>query len=149
MRVNGARRFDRLGDLGQIGERLQEDQVHACLNQRADLDFEGGGGLFRRDASEGSQAHAQRPNRSRDIHVFPKHGVDHAAGQLNAGAIDLGALVLHITFAQLEDVGTERIGFDDLRATLDIMAVDIRHRARIGQVEQIEAGVYRETLQRV
>jgi hypothetical protein len=60
-------------------------------------------------------------------------------GQLYTGGINPGDIILQAVVSQLIAVGAKGIGLNDLRASFDIFAVDLRDQGGLGQIESIEA----------
>ncbi len=120
-----ARRGDGLAHLVQVAEGLDDDQVDAGVRQGRDLLGEG-----RREPPRAGRARkapgappAGRHPRRRALagmQIGPRR-----AGKLHTGAVDLGHLIIQAVGSQLEAVGAEGIGLDDLGAGFEIIAVNL------------------------
>jgi hypothetical protein len=138
-----ARGIDRRFDLLDVRHRLDDEQIDAGwlsagrADQRGDLLTECRLGLGHGDATERSQPHPQRPQRPGQQHVAER-AIDHAPGNGHGGAVDRLDLVLQTVLGQLETVGAEGIGLNQVRAGVDVAAVDFGHQRRVGQVNGVE-----------
>ena len=68
------------------------------------------------------------------------------AGQRHGGAVDVRGPVREAVAPQLDAVGAEGVGQDELRAGLDIAAVDAGDQLRIAQRELLVAGIDKHAL---
>jgi len=144
VRIDRARGLDRFGDGVQIGERLEQERVHARADQRGHLDVKGVKCLVGGEAPERRQPRAQRADRPGDVYRAIGRGAGCPAGELDPRAVDFGALFFQVAGGQFGDIGAEGVGFDQLRPGLDVGAVNALDHLRMRDVEQIEASVHRQ-----
>jgi hypothetical protein len=111
--------------------------TEGVMGESASTSGEGVFGLFRRELAPWFNLDAKGTYRAGQKYV----GAGLLARDPSAGAIDIRDLVIKAVLLELETVCPERIGFDDVRAAPNIIAVDLLNDTWIGQVEFIETGV--------
>ena len=133
-------RQDRLAQLGDVRERLEDQQVDAAFEQRLRL-------LADRRAHlpgphvAGRRQHAPgRPDGARDEH---RVAVDLArvARQPRRLEVDVAHLRFQPVPRQPEAVRAERVRLDDVRARRDVVLVHAPHEVRLVEHQRLEAGV--------
>ena len=138
------RRGQCLARLVQGRHGLDDEHVHARLDQRADLFDKCGARLIQPGFAQRLQAHSQRPHRARHprlagLLVFQ---MSHCLlGQANPGGIDLCHLAGQSVARQPESVGAEGVGLQDLGAGLQIVFVDRQDQVWIGKIQLVVAAV--------
>ncbi len=138
-----ARGRDRRFDLLDVRHRLNDQQIDAGrlragrANQGGDLLAERRLGFGYGDAAKRGQPHPQRPERPGQQHVAER-SIDHAPGNGHGGVVDGLDLVLQAVLGQLETVGAEGVGLNQVRTGVDVAAVDFGHQCGVGQVDGVE-----------
>jgi hypothetical protein len=126
---------ERRADLAQVAERFENEQVDAALEQRPHLLQE----IFARLVDTGLpprfDADAERPDRA--AHIGP-------AGRrpprdLHASDVHLVQAVGEAERSQLDPVGAERIGLEDIGAGADVVVVHALDELGLRQVHRVEA----------
>jgi hypothetical protein len=131
---------DRGLQLGQVAQRLEDDQVSPGLQERLDLLAERRASLVGRDRSERGQRLAERPDRSGQEDGLATL-LTRLAGDLDRPEVDVADLILEPVLGQLEAVGAEGVGLDQLGAGADVLTVDALDDAGLGEVELVEAAL--------
>src|SRR5438034_66563 len=139
-----ADRFDGERDLGEIGERLDDEGVDATLEEPLRLLPERGARVLRRHAPEGRQVLAERTDGAENQNITPGR-LAHVTGEPDAAAVDLSHLALEPVHRELEAVGAEGVGLDQVGPRGDVVGVDRLHEPRVVQVEDVEARVERRS----
>ena len=129
--------LDRRSGLVPVAERLEDQQVHAALDQGFGLLAEVLARLVDAGLAPGLDAHAQRTDGAG--HVGGVAG--HLARQPGAGAVDLAHLVAEPEPAQLHPRGPEGVGLEDVGAGGEVLAVHAGHQVGLRQVQRFEAAV--------
>ena len=137
-----ADRFDRERDLGEVRERLDDARVDAAFEESLRLLAERGARVLRRHAPERRQVLAERPDGPEDQDVAARR-LAHVTGEPHAAAVDLPHLALEPVRRELEAVGAEGVGLDQVGPRRDVLGVDRLHEPRVVQVEDVEARVER------
>ena len=114
-----------------VQEGLQTDQVRTGLDQCRGLFTEGTPHVVKRDLAQRLDKLAGRPDRSAD--VGPAAGLP--AGNLDGAGIDLGQTPFQPVMGQLETVSAKGVGYDDIGAGLDVVAMNRGNHLRHRQVE--------------
>ena len=123
-RARRAGGLDRGGGLVPVAERLENQQVHATLDQGRGLLAEVLAGLVDAGLAPGLDAHAQRADGPG--HVGGVAG--HLARQPGARPVDLAHLVAEPEPAQLHPRGPEGVGLEDVGAGGEVLAVHADHQ---------------------
>lgn len=144
-RGHRASREDGLTDLGQAAEGLQQDEIDPRLGERGDLLGERRPGLVDADAAEGHEVAAQRPHRAGD-EGRGAHSAARLAGQGHPGPVDLCHPVAQAVLGQLEAIGAEGVGLEQLRSGLQMTTMNSRRQLRRAEVDGVEAIVERDAL---
>jgi len=101
--------------------------------------------VFRLHPPVGRQPHTERPNIA--CHKNNLVGsLHHPLRKLHTSLVDLRQSVLQAVGCQLEAVGAEGVGLDDLRAGLDVGTVDLRHLRRLAEVQLVETALEAEAV---
>ena len=135
-------RLHREPHLGEVGERLDHERVHPALEQPLRLLVEREPRLLGLDAAERRQVLAERPDRAHHEHVAA-HALAHVPRELGPAQVDLAHPALEAVRGQLEAVGPEGVGLDQVRAGLDVLGVDRLHDLGLVEVQHVEARVER------
>ena len=137
-----AHRSDRGADLVDIAERLEHEEVNAPLEQGLRLFAEVFLGFVYPGLAPRLDADTQRANGSRHINVF--------AGRVPCNPrpleVDGVGAVRDTKRPQLDPVGPERIGLDDVGAGPDVGLVDLRDKVGLGKVQLVEGTVEEDPL---
>ncbi len=131
------RGFDRFLNFIKIAHRFDHDQVNARLCQRADLLHERFARLLRLDPAIWSDPHPKRTNIPCDQH-FLERSSDDSLCQFHACVVDLFYLVCQSVLFQFVAVRSKGVGDDQFCTCFDILAVNIRHGGRVGEIQFIE-----------
>ncbi len=133
-RFGGAHRFRRFM---QVAHRFNDDQIYAAGDQHGDLIVERGVSLRRSDSTEGRQPDSQWPDRSADENPRSRLGND-VARQSHRRGVDVAHFGFEAVPCQLVAVCAEGVGFDDLRAGVNVSAMHIGHQGRLSQIQFVE-----------
>ena len=130
------------GQLLQVRERLEDDQVHATLEQTVDLLAECGPRGSIRDRRPAARRRTQRPDRATNQRVAPAD-LACLACELCRAPVDRADLSLEAPCRQTLTVGTERQGLDQLGARLQVLPMGGPDHLRMGRDELLETGALR------
>ena len=134
-RLDGA---ERGFHLVQVAESLEDKSVHLALQQSPDLPAEEADRFLPGGGAPGLQPDAQRADGSDD--EGPALG--RPTGKRDRGAVDGFGLVVETVARQLDRIGSERVGLQDLGPGLDVRFVDLLHQSGLGEVQLIVADVH-------
>ena len=137
-----ADRFDRVRDLREVRDRLDDERVDAALEEPLRLLAKRGARLLRRHAPERRQVLAERADGPEDEDVAPRR-LARVAGDTHAPAVDLPHLAREPVQRELEAIGAKGVGLDQVGAHRDVVGVDRLDEPRVVQVEDVKAGVER------
>ena len=110
-------------DLGQVGHRLDPDQVDAAGHERRRLLGEDVDRLVVLERPGRRQDRAARPDVAGDQGVASGR-IDLVAQEDRGGLVELGDPVLETVQAEPHPVATERVGHEDLRPGVEVAAMD-------------------------
>ncbi len=125
-------------DFVQVEERLEENEVHAGVEERADL-------LFVRVAAVDAafarlvNGQPQRTDAAGDVHAVASGSG--ASGQTNGGGVDFARAAFEAMTGEPGGIRAEAVCLDDPRASVEILAVDLGHEIRRGKAEFLQAAV--------
>jgi hypothetical protein len=128
---------DRLFDLGQVRKGLHDEEIHARPGECPGLLLEDLARLLAGNRTEGLDVHAERTDRSR----HPGFLARRLARQLRAAHVDLLHLLGQPARRELEAVGGEGVGLQDVCAGRDVGLVDLAHQRGVGEIELLEGAV--------
>src|SRR5207237_6953023 len=121
-------------EFGQVGEGLQHQEVGAAFEERGDLFFEGRRGLDDADPPDRLELLADRADRAGekdrvagDLTSLP--------GELDRAEVDVTNPVFETMSGELDSVGTEGIGLDQLRPGRNVRSVNFLDDFRLCEVE--------------
>ena len=136
--------LERLSQLIQMLEGLQDQQVHAFFHQGFNLLTKHGAGLFQGGWTQRLQQHTQGTERARneDIRAFFRR----LARQTHAGGVDVRHLVRNTEVGQAQPVRAEGVGFQNFGAVAHVVLVDIADERRAGQIQLVVAAVNKDAL---
>ncbi len=130
-----------LGDgdqqVAKVGECLEDEQVDATFEEAVDGFPEGGADLGVGKAQEVSGRDAERADRATDQHV-PAADIASLPGDLGATPGDPAGIASEAERLQADTVRAERGGLDDVRAGVDVLAMDRTDELGPGPHEVIE-----------
>ena len=138
------RRQQRFARLVQRRHGLDDEHVHARIDQRANLLGKCGARLIEPGFAQRLQPHAQRPDGARHPGLasllFFQVG-NGLLGEPHAGGVDLGHFAGQSVARQPEAVGAERVGLQNLGAGLQVVFVDGQDQPGIGEIQLVVAAV--------
>jgi hypothetical protein len=117
--------------------RLEEEEVDPALEKALGLLPVGVPGLLGPDVSDRGEGLADRPDGAG--HEGPP--LRRLAGDPRALPVDRPHLGVEPVGPELEPVGAERVGLDDVGAGLEVLVVDLADEAGVREVELVEAAV--------
>ena len=135
-----ADRGHREPELAEIREGLGDEAVHPAFEQGLGLLAEGGDRLGLADRSERQEVLAERPDGAEHQHVAP-HGLANVAREPHPRPVDLAHPALEPVDGELEAVGAERVGLQEVGAGGDVLLVNPLDGLRVVEVQHVEAGV--------
>ena len=124
-------------EFGQVGEGLEHQEVSAAFEERGDLFFEGRRCLGDADAPDRLELLADRPDRSGDEDLLARD-VARLASQLDRPEIDVTDAAFEAMAGELDSVGAEGIGLDQLRAGGNVRAVNFLDDFGLREVEFVK-----------
>jgi hypothetical protein len=122
---------DGLAQFIQISHRFNDQKVNAGRNQGFDLLAKDDARLIRLDSAKRRQAYPQRSNIPGDQYIFVRCQ-NRPARQLYGSDVDFPHLLFQAMLGKFIAVGAESIGLDNVRAGVDVFAVDFSHQRRVG-----------------
>ena len=134
------------GFAGLIESRhgLDKEQFYAGICQGADLFGEGGAGFVEAGLAEGLEADAERADGASDVGgsgLLFFEVIDGLAGEADSSCVDFGDFGGKAVTSEAEAVSAEGVGFDDFRASLEVVLVDGEDQVGVGEVEFVVASV--------
>ena len=123
-------------DLGQVGHRLDPDEVDATGHERGSLLGEDVDRLVVVERPGRGEDRAARTDVAGDQRVATGR-IDLAAQEDRGGLVELGDAVLEAVQAEPHPVATERVGHEDLRPGVEVAAMDPADDVRLGQVPDL------------
>ena len=139
-----ARRQERFAQFVDMQKSLEHQQVDALFHERLDLFAICGARLGERSWTQGFQQHAERSHCAGDEDIGAL--LCGFASDPDAGAIDLGSFIGEAEAGQLEPVGAEGVGLQNLRTAANVLAMNLADHSGIRQVEFVEAAVDEDAL---
>ena len=130
--------------MGEVARCLDLDQIDAALQQALDLFRHRRRGDLRGDVAGAMERGADRPDRAGDQDVLAGH-LTGFARQLGGTSIDGRSLVSEANLLKANPAGAERVGFDDVRARCDVLAMHGTHHIGATQDQFVERGALRRT----
>ena len=127
------RRPHRLGGLEQAPESLEQQKVHARLQQHADLLFEDLADLNERQAPVGLDQGPERTDRSRDERELAGHRFP---GDADSFPVDLLQGIAPFVGRQLDAVGVPGVGRQDAGSRVAVVVVHLPDRLGVRQVQR-------------
>src|SRR6266404_726756 len=122
-----------------VGESFQNKKIDAAFFERLSLFEKKRDYLFRLGVAC-LNAQPEGTNRSADQN-FASGSFTGFAGDFDSSGVEAGNFFAKAQGRKLESVGTKRIGFDDLRARLDVGLVDTENRFRFSGIQLIETAL--------
>ena len=140
-RQTGKRAYGVDGDeqLFDVGKSFQNVEIDAALFQRQGLFVENFLNLFGLGMA-GLHAQAERAHGAGDQH-FAAGGVAGFAGDFYAAAVEALHFIAEAERRELETVGAESIGLDDLRAGLDVGLVHAKNGFGLGGIQLVKTAL--------
>ena len=136
--IDVARRQDRLMQLLEIAEGLQDHQVDALFVQRGNLLAEGLAGFGQGDLAQRLDAHTKRSDGSGHVGVKV---LGRLAGQASAMAVDLDQFVHTSVPRQAKRIRAEGVCFYDLGSGLQIVLMNAADQVGRRQVQLVVAAI--------
>jgi hypothetical protein len=133
---------DRRADLVDVAEGLEDEQVHAAVGQAAGLFGEDDFGLVQPRLAPRLDTDAQRPHRA----GHPRGIARRVTRNARPGDVDGVDLLGQAEARELEPVGPEGVGLDDLRARAKVGLMDVDHQAALRQVQILEGAIEEDAL---
>ncbi len=124
----------RLTDLGNVAESLQDYEVDSSGNQRLDDFPEVGTGFVDRGRPVRLDADAQRSDRAGHVHVV----ADRFSGNGGGATGYLGHFAFETVGRELYGIGGVCVGLDYLGAGTRVFPVDGGHQLRVGEIQLVE-----------
>jgi len=134
------RRADRREQLGEIGEGLQHEEIGAAFEQGRDLFLEGGRRLGDRNAADGLELLADGPDRPGEEDRLAGD-LARLARQFHRPEVDVAHAPFEAVAGELDPVGAEGIGLDQLRASRNVRSVNFLDDFGLGEVEFVEGSL--------
>src|SRR6266576_2230275 len=125
-----------------LGERLQDEAVDTAREQAPHLPGERRLCFCFRRWAEGLEANPEGPDGAEDARAAAGGG----ARQLGSRAIDLFRLVREAVAVQLQRIGAEGVGLENLGAGAYVLRVHLLHQPRLLEVQLVVADVQEEAL---
>ena len=143
--VGTTARTARIGgaDLAQVAERLEHEQVDAALDERRGLFAEDRLGLVEAGLAPRLDADAERPDRAGDVGLVARRV--RARGARPATLIVVQPSV-EAERGQLDAVGAERVGLDDVGAGAHVGLVHVGDEVGLREVQLVEAAIEEDAL---
>ncbi len=135
---------DRGVHLPEVADGFDEEKVDTGFEECLDLLAEREEGIFDRKRADRLQPATCRADRTGD-EDRPAADLPFLAGDLDSAEIDVAYLVGEAVLLEAIAVGAEGVGFDKVRARVDVGAMDLGNLLGIREVQLIEAGVGRVT----
>ena len=132
-----ARGQDGFANFIRIAKRFENEEVDAGFDQRIRLLAEHGAGFVEAGGTERLQSDAQRTNGAGHEGLLARG----FAGDPHAGLIDQADLFGETIRRQTLTIGTESIGFKNLRASLDVFLVNVANQGGQRQVQLVVAAI--------
>ena len=141
-------RVDRGLGVERVEDGFDQQQVRAAVDQAFDLLAIGGAQLVEADGAEAGIAHVRR-DRRRAVGRAERAGDETAAAvfffrrrgrlarQRGAGVVELVGDALHAVIGLRDRGRGERVGGNDVGAGAEISQMDVAHRVRPAQIEQV------------
>ncbi len=128
---------DRLLDLRQVAEGLDDEQVDPALGQRLGLLLEESPRFLASRGPVGLDPDTEGTERAGDEQVVARH----TPRQLGARPVDLAHAIREPEVLQPQAVGTEGVGLEDLGAGVSVGTVNFAHDLGTLEVELVIANV--------
>ena len=141
--VDIARRQNGLMQFFQVSEGFEDDEIDAAFDQGGNLLAEGVAGFLKGGFAQRLNADAQGPDRAAYPNVKTLGGF---ARHVGSGEIDVADFVGDAVAAKAKGVCPESIGFDDLRAGLQIFVMDGANQIGLRQVQFVVTAVDEDAL---
>ena len=135
--ADAAHRRDGGADLVEVAERLEDEQVHAAVEQRPRLLAEVLLGLVHAGLAPRLDPDAQGTDGAGHVCLLARRVTGHARPR----HVDGVRLVGEAEGPELDAVGAERVGLDDVGAGPDVLQVDLGDQVGLGKVQRLEAAV--------
>ena len=123
----------------EVEEGLEDQQVGAALEEPVDLLAEGGPDRRLVGVAELAGRRAQRPDAAADPRVAAAD-VARLAGDLGGAPVEAAGLRREAEGVEPHPVGAERDGLDEVRARVEVLAVERGDQVRSRRGELVEAG---------
>src|SRR5690606_767403 len=132
----------RLLDLDQVAERLEDEEVDAALSESRRLLTEDLPRLIDRRRAVRLDADAERTDRAAHEHATPRD----LRRDLRRARVDFVDLRLQTVLRELHPVRAEAVRLDQLRTRLHVRAMDLPDEIRLLDVQLVVATVDEDTL---
>jgi hypothetical protein len=132
---HAADRIDRGADLVEIAERFEDEEIDAPFGERARLLGEGVACLVHARLTPRLDPDPQWADRAGDICAVARR----PPGDERPLEVDGVQLIGEAEGRELDAVGAECVGFDDVCPGADVLLVNLAHQRRRAQVERVEA----------
>src|SRR5581483_7808877 len=136
--VDFARGPDRLAQLVQVAEGLQDQKVHAAFHQRGNLLDERRARFVKRGFPQRLDAHAQWPYRARYEAVETFGGF---MGDARTREVDVAPLVGQSVPRQAGGIGAEGVALHHPRDGLVVVVMDLPDEVRLRKVQLVVAAI--------
>ena len=140
---DAAHRVDRRADLVQIAEGLEDEEVDAAVDERLRLLAEVVARLVDAGLAPRLDADAERPDCAGHVRARSSAA---CRAILAPCCVDRVQLVGEPERAELDAVGAERVGLDDVGAGANVFLVHLGHQIRLRDVQGVEALVDEDAL---
>src|SRR5207237_3583252 len=129
-------------DLVQIGEGLEDEDIAAAILERLELLAKSRARFIQTGRSQGLDPNAKRTHRSGDEQII----LGDIARDFGGGAIDLRDLRHESVLRELDAIGAEAVGLENLSPCFSVRLVYVAHKIGCAQVELVVALVDEDTL---
>jgi hypothetical protein len=127
-------------ELGHVAEGLEHEQVDA--GERLGLLAEGRLGLVQAGLAPRLDADAERADRAGHVGL----AAGRLPGDADARGVDLAQAIAQAELGQLEAVGAEGVGLEDVRPGPEVGLVNLGDDVGLGQVQLVERAVEKDAL---
>ncbi len=139
---DGADAADGGAELGDVAEGLEHEQVDAGLGERLGLLAERRFRFVQTGLAPRLDAHAERADGAGDVGLAARR----LAGDAHTRGVDLTQPLAEAEGPQLQPVGAERVGFEDVGPGPHVGLMDLGDEIRLGEIQLVEGSVEEDAL---
>ena len=126
----------------EVAERFQHEEVDAALGERLRLLAKCLLRFVETGLPPGLDANAQRPDRAGDVGLFARH----VTRDLRPLLVDRPRALGEAERGELDAIGAERVGLENVGAGAEIVPVHFRHQVVLRQVQIVETAIEEDAL---